>query len=123
MPAFIIGGNRQATGERLDQHQTERIRFRREDEDVARAVMLGKLLAELRTGEMHMRIRSFQFLKLRAAADHQLEKRNVHVEKSLDVFLDGHPPDINRDRQGLVGEQRLRAGMEYIGVDAAGEAV
>ena len=109
--------NRQAAGQRLEQHQAERIGLAREHEHVGAGIDFRQFLAVPGAEKHRVGKLALQRSPRRAVADHHLGAGQVEFEESFEILLDRHAAytQIDRRRQAEIGDPR----MEQRGIDAA----
>ena len=110
-------GNRQAAGQRLEQHQAKRVGLAREHEDVGGRIDLRQFLAVPRAQEHRIRIFPLQRRARRAIADDELGAGQIEIEEGFEILFDRDAADAeeHRPRQAEVDAAR----MKQRGVDAA----
>ena len=92
-----VGGDRDAGGERLEEHDAEGVGPAREDEDVGAGIGLGQRLAGPHAEEVGLRVRRLERRQRRPVADHHLAAGQVEGEEGADVLLDRDPADEEED--------------------------
>ena len=74
-----VGGDRRAAGQRLQHHQTERIRPAREHEHIGGGIGAGQRLARQHAGEAHIGKRRSRPDAVRPVTHHQLRSRQIQA--------------------------------------------
>ena len=90
--------NRQAAGERLQQHQAEGIGLARKHEDVGGRIGLRQFFALPRAEKHRLRIFSLQRRARRPVADDHLGAGQIEIEKSLEILFHRDAADAQKDR-------------------------
>ena len=91
--------DRQAAGQRLEQHQAEGVGLAREHEDVGGRIDLGQFLAVPRAEEHRLRIFPLQRRARRPVADDQLGAGQIEIEERLEILLDRDAADAEKHRR------------------------
>ena len=86
-----VGSNRNATGERFELHDAERVGLAREHENIRRRDQAGQFRTFLEAEEFRRRESLLQFGHLRPVANHHLAAGQIEREERRQVFLDRDP--------------------------------
>ena len=109
--------DRQAAGQRFEQHQPERVGPARKHEDVGGRIGLRQRFALPRAEKHRLRVFSRQRRARRSIADDQFGAGQIEVEKRLEILLHRDAADTQKDRARQAEVNRAR--MKMAGVDAA----
>ena len=97
------GGNRQAAGQRLQQHQAKRVGLAGKYENIGGRVDFGQFLAVPGAQEHGIRIFPLQRRQGRPIADDELGAGQIEVEEGFEIFSTATRPTL---RNTGIGRQR-----------------
>ena len=103
------GRDRQAGGQRLEQHDAEGVGEAREDEHVGGGIDPRQILARQGAEEAGLRISSLELAAGRAVADDDLRAGQIEAQEGLEVLLHGDAADIEEDGRRRIQDPLARA--------------